>query len=238
MRPDEQSICDTCGCGASQHPGCDCCLPARPWEIRLAWLLRVVLLVTAIGLAVQGAWLFATFCIASILLVAVPAYRARTSKANLPVELELILLWFLVADNTLGRLVALYTTPWFDKALHLGNSGFIGFLVVYVLLFNARVRPSAWFNAVLILLVTLGIGAGWEIVEYGLDAVFHRGAQGSPIMTPIDDTMWDLMLDAAGGGMGAVFGSTYIQYSNRSRCRFAAFAHYISVRQTEGRSDD
>ena len=189
---------------------------------------------TAVALIAQGAWLSAIFCIVSILLVAVPAYLARTSKANLPVELELILLWFLVADNTLGRLASLYGTAWFDKALHLGNSGFIGFLVVYVLLFTARLRTSPWFNGVLILLVTLGIGALWEIVEYGLDAVVHQGAQGSPIMAPLDDTMWDLILDGAGGAAGAIFGSTYIQLSNRSRCRFAAFAHYLSLRKGDG----
>ncbi len=113
----QDSVCETCGCGADQHPGCESCLPARPWEIRTAWVLRVLLLVTAITFIAQGAWLYAIFCITSVLLVGLPAYLARTNKANLPVELELILLWFLVADNTLGRLAELYGTPWFDKAL-------------------------------------------------------------------------------------------------------------------------
>ena len=84
--------------------------------------------------------------------------------------------------------------------------------------------------------MTLGVGALWEIVEYGLDSVLHRGAQGSPIMVPLDDTMWDLMLDGAGGALGAILGSIYIQLSNRSRCRFAAFAHYLSLRRSEDQS--
>lgn len=198
--------------------------------------MRALLLVTAIAFIAQGSWLYAVVCITSVALVGVPAYLARTSRANLPVELELILLWFLVADNTLGRLVALYETPWFDKAMHLGNSGligFIGFLLVYVLIYTERVRTSPWFNGVIILLATLGIGALWEIVEYGLDLALDRGAQGSPIMTPLDDTMWDLILDGAGGALGAILGPLYIRHSNRSRCRFAAFAHFISLRKGE-----
>ena len=138
----EDSLCDICGCSADLHPGCACCLPARPWEIRVAWLLRAVLLATAVVLFAQGAWLYAVFCIASILLVAVPAYLARTSKANLPVELELILLWFLIADNTFGRLAALYGTAWFDKALHLGNSGSSGsWSYTYCCLLHDFARP-------------------------------------------------------------------------------------------------
>ena len=146
----QNPVCETCGCSADQHPGCESCLPARPWEIRTAWVLRALLLVTAIAFISGGEWLYAIFCITSVLLVGLPAYLARTSKANLPVELELILLWFLVADNTLGRLVALYGTPWFDKTLHLGNSlfiGFIAFLVVYVLLYTERLRTSPLFSS-------------------------------------------------------------------------------------------
>ena len=187
----QESVCETCGRSTDQHAGCDSCIPARPWEIHAAWVLRALLLATAIVFIVQGAFLYAIFCIMSILLVGVPAYLARTSKANLPVELELILLWFLVADNTLGRLVALYGTPWFDKALHLGNSafiGFIGFLIIYLLLFTGRLHTSSLFNGVVILLATLGIGALWEITEYGLDLALHQGAQRSPIMPPLDET--------------------------------------------------
>lgn len=223
--------CETCGRKASEHEGCTSCLPATPWEIRLAWLLRAVLGVTVVLLVFQGTWLYAAACVVSILVVALPAAVARTSKANLPVELELILLWFLISDNTLGRLIALYdTTSWFDKALHFGNSlgiGFAGFLVVYVLLFTQRLRLSPLSNAFLILLMTLGIGALWEILEYLLDLMLSHGAQGSPGMTPLDDTMWDLILDGAGGAVGAVLGPLYIERSSRSRCRFSAFAHYF-----------
>lgn len=71
-----------------------------------------------------------------------PAWMARSSAVNLPVELEIVLLWWLVADMTLGRLAGLYdTSAWFDKALHLGNSvllGMLGFLAVYVLHFTGR----------------------------------------------------------------------------------------------------
>lgn len=231
-----EGSCATCGRESMRHDGCTSCLPATPWEIRIAWTLRVVLVCTVVLFVYQRAWLFAIVCITSIIVVALPACLARTNRANLPVEIELMLLWFLVGDNTLGRLVALYdTTAWFDKVLHFGNSlgiGFMGFLVVYVLQYIGRLRPSPVFNAVLILFVSLGIGALWEIVEYVSDLWLHQGAQGSPVMTPLDDTMWDLILDGAGGLVGAVLGPIYIERSNRSRCRFSAFAHYYLTRKS------
>ena len=45
--------------------------------------------------------------------------------------------------------------------------------------------------------------------------------------------MWDLILDGVGGVLGAILGPFYIRCSNRSRCRFAAFGHYFSLRKEE-----
>ena len=53
-------------------------------------------------------------------------------------------------------------TVWFDKLLHFGNSvliGLVAFLVVYALRFTGRLRTSAVVDAVVILLLSLGIGA-------------------------------------------------------------------------------
>jgi hypothetical protein len=88
---------------------------------------------------------------------------ARSSRANVPVELELLALWGAVGDMTLGRLAGLYGgTVWFDELLHFGNSvliGLVAFLVVYALRFTGRLRTSAGVDAVVILLLSLGIGA-------------------------------------------------------------------------------
>ena len=210
----------------------DSALRAARWEIRLAWLLRALILLTAVVHVAQGAWLYVLLCLAAIALVVVPAWIARSSAANLPVEIELILLWWLVADMTLGRLAALYdTSAWFDKALHLGNSvlvGMLGFLAVFVLHFTGRLPAGKIVTGVIIVLLTLGIGALWEILEYLSDLLFAKGAQSSPVLAPLDDTMWDLILDGLGGLIGGVLGPIYMRYSKRSRYRMSAFAELVA----------
>ena len=224
--------CEICGKSSYEHLDCNECLVARPWETRLAWTLRGILLVSIPFFYLKGQAFFAIFCFFSIVVVVIPAYLAKTSKVNLPVELELILLWFLFTDNIFGRLFAFYeNSAWFDKALHLGNSIFIGFasfLVIYVLLYTKNLSIRPFVMGLLIFIISLGFGALWEIFEYFADILFNQGAQGSPVMDALDDTMWDLVLDGIGGVFGGIFGPLYIHYSNRSRCRFSAFTHYIS----------
>ena len=164
--------------------GSDSPMRAARWEIRLAWLLRALILLTAVGHAAQGAWLYVLLCLVAVALVVLPAWIARSSAANLPVEIELVLLWWLVADMTLGRLAALYdTSAWFDKALHLGNSvllGMLGFLAVYLLHFTGKFPAGKIVTGVIIVVLTLGIGAFWEILEYLSDRVLREGRAGFP----------------------------------------------------------
>jgi hypothetical protein len=205
--------------------------PASPLERRIAWLLRIAIVATTVGHVLQGQYLYTLICVVALGLVVAPPLLARTGRANVPIELELAVLWWMVADMSLGRLGALYdTSAWFDKALHFGNSvvlGMLAFLFVYALHMTGRLRTSTVVQGLLILLVTLGFGAFWEIVEYVVDQFFARGAQGSPIMAPLDDTMWDLILDGMGGLLGALLGPLYIKYSTRSHCRVAAFAKLL-----------
>lgn len=207
---------------------------ATRWELRVAWFFRAAVVATAAFHFAQGQVLYALLCVAAVALVMVPAYVARTSRVSLPLEVELVLLWWLVMDMTLGRLGGLYDTSiWFDKALHLGNSallGMVAFLAVYVLHFTNKTATSAWIDGLAILLVTLGLGALWEIAEYASDLAFQKGAQGSPLLSPLDDTMWDLILDGIGGGIGAVLGPLYMRRSRRSRRHAEAFARYVAKR--------
>lgn len=214
--------------------GSDRPLRAARWEIRLAWLLRALILLTAVLHLVQGALLYALLCLAAIALVVIPAWLARSSAANLPFEIELVLLWWLVSDMTLGRLGALYDTSiWFDKALHLGNSvlvGMLGFLAVYVLHFSGKFSAGKLVTGIIVVLLTLGLGAVWEILEYLADVFFAKGAQGSLLLAPLDDTMWDLILDGVGGVIGGVLGPIYMRHSKRSRNRMCAFAELVEAK--------
>lgn len=128
MRRDSSPIADRNTSGAEE---------ATAVEIAVAWLLRAAILLTALVHGVRGNYPFLLICTAGLAIVVIPALILRTNKVNIPVELELVLLWWLVADMTLGRLASLYdSSVWYDKALHLGNSillGMLAFLAAYVL---------------------------------------------------------------------------------------------------------
>jgi hypothetical protein len=202
-----------------------------------ARLFRLLIVGTAAAHVARGECLYALLCIAVIALLVAPPLLARSSRANMPVELELLALWGAVGDMTLGRLAGLYGgTVWFDKLLHFGNSvliGLVAFLVVYALRFTGRLRTSPGVDALVILLLSLGIGGLWEIAEYVTDLIFREGAQGSPGMTPLDDTMWDLILDGGGGLLGALLGSPYMRWSRRSACRIRAFAELVPAARVD-----
>ncbi len=219
---------------AAQDPN----LP-RPWEVAAAWGLRSLLVATAVFHVAIGDAAFAALCVLVIaVLVALPLY-ARSSLGNLPIEIELAALSAAIGDMTIGRALGLYdATGWFDKALHFGTPmgiGFLAFLVVYALRTAGRLEVSTLACFVVVVLLALGIGAAWEIVEYAVDGIFARGAQGSPAMSPLDDTMWDLIADGTGGLVGGLLGARYLR-SRRSKARVAAFRRLVERRR--GRRDE
>jgi hypothetical protein len=104
----------------------------------------------------------------------------------------------------------------------------LGFLAGYVLHFTGKFVAGKIFTGVIIVLLALGIGAFWEILEYLSDVFFAKGAQGSPLQSPLDDTMWDLIFDGVGGLIGGVLGPIYMHHSKRSRRRMRAFADLVA----------
>lgn len=205
-----------------------------PWEIKAAWILRSLIFITVIWHFYHGAWLYSLLCLLALILVLVPTLLARSNKVNIPVEIELVALWWLVADMTFGRLMGLYQSSlWYDKVIHLGNSGLFGiiaFLAIYTLKMIGQLQTGYFINLCAIFLLTLGLGAFWEILEYITDLIFQQGAQGSPLLSPLNDTMWDLILDGLGGIVGGVLGSWYMKCSSRSLARWKIFMNIFSRR--------
>ena len=203
-----------------------------PWEIRIAWLLRSLIVFTIIIHIYFGAWLYSILCLLALIIIMIPPFLARTNRVNLPFEIELFVLWWLVVDMTFGRLLGLYDASiWYDKIIHFGNSGLLGliaFLAIYTLNMTGKIRTGYIINILAIFLVTLGLGALWEILEYVTDSILHGGTQGSPLMAPLSDTMWDLILDGAGGIAGGLLGSWYMSNSSRSLVRWKTFMDITS----------
>jgi hypothetical protein len=208
----------------------------RPAILRIA--PRAAIFVTALAEIARGDLAYGAFCLVALVLTLIPAIHARRIDAGVPLELELVLLWFMVADMTLGNLLGLYRLQYFDKVLHLSSSilvAMIGFLAIYVLHLTHSTRFHPWLDAIAILIVTLGVGALWEVAEYGVDQLFARRTQGAPNQSALDDTMFDLMMDGLGGVIGAVLGPLYIRYSRRSRVIVKAFSEFLEGRVVDRR---
>jgi hypothetical protein len=209
------------------------------WETVTIWILRVALLATAALFMAEGQWLRGMFCVIAVALAVTPALIVHNAKFAWPFELELVLLWFSLADLTLGHLMDLYVRiAWYDKAIHFSDSilvGFVAFFAVYLAHYLRRDRP--WLDSLAILLATLGLGALWETVEFASDQLFGTYMQGSPELSPLADTMWDLIVDGLGGVLAAILGPLYMASSKRSRQRVAQFAAHRDARKRSGSVD-
>jgi hypothetical protein len=196
---------------------------APSWEVSLAWFMKFLILVTIFVEFVYGEFLYGLWGLVAFGIIFLPIRFAKSAKTVLPVEFEIILLLILSLDVVFGRFLHLYDTLiYYDKIIHYHDSiliAFSGFLLIYSLYFTGRIKASPLLAGFVIVLVTVGFGGIWEIMEYSADSVFADGAQGSPVMDAIDDTMWDLICDFLGGIMGAVFGTVYIRYSHRTHRR-------------------
>ncbi len=204
------------------------------WELATAWTLRGALLATAIVTIATERWAFGVFCIVALAAAVVPTALARTLRFTWPIEIEVVLLAIVTAHVALGYVFDLYTrVAFFDKLLHFGDSallGFIAFLAIYVSHYLRDDRRHLYIDAVAIFLCTMGLGALWEVMEFAADQLFGTHAQGSPSMSPLADTMWDLILDGIGGVLAAVVGPLYMKHSRRSRARLNQLAGSLRSR--------
>lgn len=203
-------------------------------RVVLRTLLRAAILITAVAEIAEGDVLYGLFCLAALGITTALARLARAADTTSPVAIDVVLLWLMVADMTLGNLLGLYVSlPWYDKALHFGSStliGLLGFLFIYMMHATGRTQFRPWLDGFAILLVTVGLGAAWEIAEYAVDRVLGRATQGAPGLAALDDTMLDLALDGVGGVVAAIIGPLYMRHSKRSRRRVRAIAELIVKR--------
>jgi hypothetical protein len=205
----------------------------KAWHVVMRWALRGTIAATAAIAIASGNVLYGVYCLFALVLTTALTVIVRRAAATPPIGIELVLLGLMVSDMTLGNLFGLYSTiHWFDKALHIGSAaliGVLGFLVVYSIHMVGKLRPNPWIDGVAILLVTVGIGAIWELAEYAVDIGFDRATQGAPGMTKLDDTMIDLAFDALGAVIAAIIGPLYMRYSPRSRRRLATIARPLAA---------
>lgn len=179
----------------------------------LSLSLQAALLVGVILSLLQERWLTAIVTFAIIAITFLPLVLGRRFAVSIPPEFEALTVVFVYASLFLGEVRGYYVRFWWwDAVLHIGSGfllGILGFLLVYVLNERADIdlhmRPR--FVALFAFMFAVGMGALWEIFEFGMDQIFGMNMQKSGLV----DTMWDLIVDTIGAAVIALLGLVYMR---------------------------
>lgn len=190
---------------------------------RTSLVLKSILLVGAAGALWEQQWLTAAITIGILMITFVPLLLARRLRVVIPSEFELLAIAFVFASLFLGEVRGFYTRFWWwDIVLHTASGfllGIVGFLLVHVLNETQEVglHMKAGFVAFFAFLFALGMGALWEVFEFGMDTLFgmnmQKGMFGDP--SGLTDTMWDLIVDAVGALGISILGYVYLKTARR-----------------------
>ena len=187
--------------------------PPRTRRARITRILHFVLgasIVLSLGL---GNWLTAAITTGILLLALAPSVLGARFNVTIPAEFELLAVLFIFSSLFLGEVHSYYVRFWWwDVLLHLGSGmlfGILGFLLVYSInqrqLGDSGLRPA--FVALFAFAFAVALGALWEIFEFAMDQLFGLNMQKSGLV----DTMWDLIVDAAGAIIMSLLGYGYLR---------------------------
>jgi hypothetical protein len=174
-------------------------------------VLRVTLLLAIFSSIISLRWTIAFVSIITFFLTFLPKVFEKRYKINIPIELEIVTVLFIYSTLYLGEVGGYYAKFWWwDVILHAGSAmvfGIIGFLILFVLYKGEKIKASPITIAIFSFFFALGIGALWEIFEFGMDQIFGLNMQKSGLI----DTMWDLIVDSAGALLVSIAGYFYIK---------------------------
>lgn len=161
-------------------------------------VVRTLFVVLAAASMVRGDWEAAAIAVIGLALSILPQLVFRKYHLKLPLLYELVIIGFVVASLMLGELFDAYSKFWWwDSALHLSSGvliGYIGFMILFTLQVQGRLKVSAAMVAFLTFSVSMMVAAMWEVVEFTIDEVY-----GATMQHGNTDTMKDIIL--------AMFGS-------------------------------
>lgn len=179
----------------------------------LTLTLQAILLVGTVLAVIQARWLVAAATAGIIVVTLLPIVLGRRFAVTIPPEFEVLAVVFVYASLFLGEIHGYYIRYWWwDAVLHTGSGfllGILGFTLVYILNERADVNIDMQprFVALFAFMFSVGMGALWEIFEFAMDQLFGLNMQKSGLI----DTMWDLIVDAAGALAVSLLGWSYLR---------------------------
>jgi hypothetical protein len=188
-------------------------------SVIIAWCLRIFLILFGIYEIIFGFPVYGIMILLAVFLILLPAILTR-QHLFIPLELEILFLIIILLEYVIANSLSFYARfGYYDKFQHAmipAITSFMGMLLVYVGYRFGKLRASYLMAGIIIVFVTIGLGAVLEVVEYSYDHFIGpatnfyitQGAltQGSSILDPFTDTMIDLMVDIVGAVIGAVLG--------------------------------
>ncbi|WP_232468463.1 hypothetical protein [Croceicoccus marinus] len=188
-------------------------------------VMEVVMAGELVVLAMEQRWMGIFLVLMLMAVIGVPALFPQKLPVFIPVEIQIFVVLFIFATLFLGEVRDYYERFWWwDLVLHTSSGvllGLLGFLFVYMVneneLVDVTMKPS--FVALFAFFFGVGIGALWEIMEFGADQLLGMNMQKPMLGDPsgLTDTMWDLIVDTLGSAIMALAGWRYMLRARRDR---------------------
>ena len=196
---------------------------ARRAHTLVLLVLQAVMAAELVLLVAEREWMHVFLVGAVMAAILAPEILRRRLDVEIPSEIQILASLFVFATLFLGEVRDFYERFWWwDIALHATAGlllGLLGFIIVYVLNQSSRIhlemRPS--FLALFAFLFSIGIGALWEIFEFGMDELFgltmQKPVPGDP--SGLTDTMRDLIVDTLAAALISLWGWRYMKRRRR-----------------------
>ncbi|MDW7774080.1 MAG: hypothetical protein SCH71_14430 [Desulfobulbaceae bacterium] len=186
---------------------------------RSTFVLQAILFAGAIAALWEQQWLTAVITVGIIAITLFPLLLKKGLDVFIPPEFELLAISFVFASLFLGEVRGYYVRFWWwDIVLHTASGfllGIVGFLLVHILneMEEIELHMQPGFVAFFAFLFAVGMGAIWEIFEFGMDHFFGANMQKEMLGDPsgLTDTMFDLIVDAMGALIISVLGYGYLK---------------------------
>ncbi|MDP3065833.1 MAG: hypothetical protein Q8N08_03765 [Methanobacteriaceae archaeon] len=205
-----------------------------PLQRNLLRIMRIFLLVAGIYITIFGGAngaerIFGILILVALAIINAPSFITKGKINAIPVEIELILLSMVLFELVWGDAMGLYVKlPYYDNFMHFMLPlyiALISMMLVYTMYYYRRLKMSLAGMAIVIVVVTIGLGGILEMGEYTYDKYLSQGPlgditgntqmQGSPTQDAHEDTMNDLFTDTAGGIVGALIGVLLIRRAEK-----------------------
>jgi hypothetical protein len=197
--------------------------PARRAHLVILVILQLVMAGQLVLLLMRGEWPQVFFVAGIMALTLVPVLFRL--PVDIPSEIQIVAVLFVFAALFLGEVRGYYERFWWwDMALHTSSGlllGMVGFMFVYILNEDEHVdlhmRPG--FLALFAFFFAVGIGALWEIFEFGMDRYAGTNMQPATPGDPsgLTDTIQDLIVDTVGAAIVSLAGWRYLARARASR---------------------